>query len=104
MCASTIAAKARSTPARSPGATERQVPNASCARSMAASVSSSEVDGTSRNAAPVVGLISVVVVMSHPLEGAGQLPVRDGRVERRELDVRHVDVVVDDLVAEGGAG
>src|SRR5690242_21434931 len=36
----------------------------------------------------------------HPLEGAVQLPVGDGGVEGPQLDVGHVRVVVDHLVAE----
>src|SRR5215217_3376839 len=75
---------------------------------MAASVSSTDVEGTSRSGAPVDGLMSVVVMScSHPLEGAGELPVGHVGVEGGELDVGHVDVVVDDLVAErrpGGLG
>ena len=37
---------------------------------------------------------------SQPLEAPEALPVGDRRVERRELDVGGVDVVLDDLVAE----
>src|SRR3954463_13488371 len=100
---STIAAKARSSLARSPGARSRQAGKASCAAWIAASVSASVADGTSRSVVPVDGLISVVVI-SHSLERAGELPVGDGGVERLQLDVGHVRVVVDDLGSERGAG
>src|SRR3569623_3298324 len=106
MCASTIAAKARNSLARSPGATSRQAANAACARSMAASVSASVAAGTSRNSLPVAGLTRVVLIapLSHALEGADELPVCDGRVVRLQLDVGHVRVVVDHLVTERRAG
>src|SRR5215216_3434429 len=98
MCSSTAAANARISRARSPGATAFQDAKAWWARSMAVSVSSTDVEGTLRSGAPVDGLISVVVMRcSHPLEGAGELPVGHVGVEGRQLDVGHVDVVVDDL-------
>src|SRR3954468_8561716 len=40
---------------------------------------------------------------SQPLEAAEALPVGDGRLERLELDMGVVEVVRDDLVAEGVA-
>ncbi len=59
-CASTTAANDRNSRARSPGAMARHAVNAASARSIAVSVSWTEVDGTSRSAAPVEGLMSVV--------------------------------------------
>ena len=58
-CASTTLAKDRSSRARSPGATSRQAGNASWARSIAASVSSTEARATSVTGVAVAGLITV---------------------------------------------
>ena len=105
-CASTTAAKARSSRARSPGrdgapgrerllgALDRGVGLGARRRRDLASMA-------------CLGdrvMIRVVTEASHPLEAAAQLPVGHGGVEGGELDVGHVGVVVDDLVAEGGAG
>jgi hypothetical protein len=59
VCAPTSAANARSSAARSPGAVARQETCAAAARSMAASVSPAEVDGTVRTGCSVAGLITV---------------------------------------------
>ena len=61
MWSSTTVAKERSSRARSPGATARQPAKASCARSMAASVSSRLEDGTSAIACSVTGLMTTWV-------------------------------------------
>src|SRR6185436_6536611 len=103
--ASTTAANARSSRARWEGATSRHAPNASCARPIAASVSSTVAEPTSAIARPVTGLITAVDVLtrSHPFEGALELPVGDGGVERFQLDVGHVDVVLHHFLTQGSA-
>src|SRR4051812_46639594 len=104
-CASTTAANARSNRALSDGATSRHAANASCARPIAASVSSTVAEPTSAIDCPVTGLITSVDVLtrSHPFEGALELPVGDSGLERLQLDVGHVDVVLHHVLAQGRA-
>ena len=64
---STTAAKARSSRARSPGATALHAAKASCARSIAASVSADVADGTSPMTSSVTGEIRVVLNGAHIL-------------------------------------
>jgi hypothetical protein len=45
-------------------------------------------------------MVGRVGLRSEPLEAAEALPVGDGGLERGELDVGGIDVVVDYLVAE----
>ena len=61
--ASTASAKARSSAARSPGATARQAAWAATARVIAASVSSADVDGTVATVSSVAGFSTANVDM-----------------------------------------
>src|SRR6185369_15722539 len=110
---STSVAQRRSSRARSPGATRRHVSNAPLERSIAASVSSSDVAGTVWNTAPVAGLTSSVIsvmaansetltVPSETFKATEQLPIRHRGVERRQLDTGHVGVVRNHVVTERG--
>src|SRR5579871_3446181 len=109
MAPSTLSAKRRSSRPLSPGATRRQAGAAAAARAIASSVSSRLSEGTVVIASSVAGLSTVcppapTATASHPFEAAVALPVGDGGGEGLQLHPRHVDVVVDDVVAEGGAG
>src|SRR6266702_94044 len=118
MCASTTSAKARSSAARSPGATFRQAAWAATARAIAASAAAAEVCSTCATGSSVAGLSTVNVVMPspslfplpsslprlQPLEAALQLPVGHRGVECRQFDPRAVGVVLDYVIAERLAG
>src|SRR3954452_9087058 len=113
-CASTAAAKRRSSRARSPGETRRHESNAPLARSIAASVSSAPAPGTVAMTSPVAGLITFIrdslsstqttYGRSQSFKAAEQFPVGDRRVEGRQLHPGVVRVVVDHLGAEGRPG
>src|SRR4051794_17444223 len=105
---STTAANRRSSRARSPGATSRQVSNALRARLIAMSASVASSCGTVVTGCSVAGLMTsydVVIVASplHALERTDALPVGDRSVEGGDLDPGSVAVVVDDGVAQRAA-
>ena len=74
--------------------------NAVCERTGANTVSSEVTAARSGSAARRRGCDP----SSQPLESAEPLPVGDRGVERSQLDIGGVDIVVDDLVAERRAG
>src|SRR3954464_10576705 len=105
---STAAANRRSSRARSPGATSRQVSNALRARLIAMSVSVASSCGTVVTDCSVAGLMTsydVVTVASllHALERTDALPVGDRSVEGGDLDPGTVGVVIDDGIAQRAA-
>src|SRR2546421_4542752 len=102
MCASTRAANARRSRARSPGAPARQAGKARAAASIASSVPAGSVGSTCATNSSVAGFTTSMVL--EPLEAAEQLPVGDRRVEGGQLHPGVVGVVLDDLVAERFAG
>src|SRR6185436_3709719 len=103
-CASTSSANRRSSRPRSPGATARQDGKAAAARSIAASVCSSDISSTVVTISSVAGLTTswtaVTGALSQSLETPHSLPVGHRAVEGSELDAGGVRVVVDDIVAE----
>lgn len=111
MWASTTSENRRSSRPRSAGLTARHAGKAASARAIAASVSSTDSDGTVATTCSVDGLMTSCVIdtvvlslvftwCSQPFESADEFPVGDGPVERVDLHLGRVGVVLDNLVPE----